>query len=118
MLTADALGYLLDAARILGCIQGLSLPDGSEMVNHLFADDSLLSVCVDQGSVDGARDCLAVFCKAFGAVVSDHKTNYWLVGLEDPPDSIPPAWTFVRPSVIVCYLGIPSSVGLFPVAMW
>jgi hypothetical protein len=65
------------------------------MVNDHFADDSLLLVSVDQESVSAARDCFILFCEVVGAIVSDHKTNYWLVGLEDLPTWFPIAWRFV-----------------------
>jgi hypothetical protein len=56
-LTSDALGYLLETARISRQVQGIMLPDGSEMVNNHFADDSLLLVRAEQTSVDGALAC-------------------------------------------------------------
>lgn len=45
----------------------------------------LLKVHLDQNSTDATRGCLDIFCSVFGAVVSEPKTNYWLVGLDDPP---------------------------------
>jgi hypothetical protein len=59
-----------------------------------------------------------VFCEASGEIVSDHKINYWLVGLEDHPMWFPAAWRFVQPGVIVWYLGIPFGVDISRVAMW
>ena len=74
------------------------------MINNPFVDDSLLSVSTDQGLVSTARDCLAMFCEASGAIVNDHKTNYWLVGIEDHPTWLPVVWRFVQPGVIVLIL--------------
>ena len=59
-----------------------------------------------------------MFFHAFGALVSDHKIDYSLVGLDDTPDWIPPSWRFIHLGVIVRYLGIPFGVGLSPMAMW
>ena len=53
------------------------------MVNKHFANDSLISLSVEQGWVDA---CLDVFCTTSGFVVNDQKTNFWLVGLDSPPD--------------------------------
>jgi len=85
---------------------------------HHFADDSLLSVKAEQASVDGALACLDTFGVASGAVVSPHQTYFWLIGLDSPLDWTPPAWSYIRPGVIVRDLGIPFGVGLSPVAMW
>lgn len=41
-------------AWIHGDIWGISLLDGSKMINHRFADDLLISMHVDRGLVDGA----------------------------------------------------------------
>jgi hypothetical protein len=35
-------------------------------------------------SVLVARECLIMFCDASGAIVSDHKTDFWWVGLDEP----------------------------------
>ena len=59
------------------------------MVNNHFADDSLMSMKAYQDSIVGAQDCLSTFCEASGVVVNDHKINYWLVGLDEPPTWIP-----------------------------
>jgi hypothetical protein len=64
-----------------------------------------------------ARDCLTVFYEAFVAIVSDHKIDFWLVGLDEPHAWILAAWNFVHP-VVVRYLGSPFCVGLSLVAMW
>lgn len=70
VLTIDALGSLLEVARLQGQLRGISLPDGFEMVHSHFAYDSILSVRADQDSVDGTLTCLDLFCAASGAVVS------------------------------------------------
>jgi hypothetical protein len=64
------------------------------MINNNFVDDSLMSVSTDQNSISTSMDCLAVFCEASGAIFSDHKTNYWLFGIEDRPTWFPDAWRF------------------------
>jgi len=69
--------------------------------NH-FADDSLLSVRVDQDSVAGARDCLSVFCEASGAIVSDHKMDYWLVGLDEALSGFLTGWLDKTHVAITC----------------
>ena len=45
---------------------------------------TLLSVRVDQGSIDGALSCLDSFYGAFGAIVSPQKIDFWLIGLDSP----------------------------------
>jgi len=87
VLAADALGYLLEVARIQGQVKGIRLTDNSEMVNNHFVDDSLLSVNAEQGSVEGAISCLNTFCTASDSVVNNHKTKYWLVGRDSPHTS-------------------------------
>jgi hypothetical protein len=91
VLTADSLGYLLEAAHIAGQVCRILLLDGSEMVNSHFADDSLLSLRVEQRSVDGALACLDTFCFASSTMVSAYKTNFWFVELDSPPNWIPAA---------------------------
>lgn len=76
VLVVDALGYSLESARIQERIQGISLLDESEMMNNHFVDDSLLSLPLDQNSMDATRSCLDIFCSAFGSMVSKHKINY------------------------------------------
>lgn len=88
------------------------------MVNNHFTDNSLLSVSVEQRSVNGALPCLDTLCVTSGFVVSNHKIEFWLVGLDSPPDWIPAMSTYIQPGVIVKYLGIPFGVGLSPVSMW
>jgi hypothetical protein len=88
------------------------------MVNNHVIDDSHLSVSVGKGLVDGALACLDMFSATSGVVVSDHKTNYWLVVLDAPLDWILVAWNHIWLRVIVRYLGIPFGVGLLPIAMW
>lgn len=59
-----------------------------------------------------------MFYEASQAIINNHKTDYWLVGLDEPPTWIPSAWTFVNLSIIVRYLGIPIGLGLSLIAMW
>lgn len=48
-----------------------------------------------------------VFCTLFGAVVSNFKTNFWLICVEDkPPWLFNRPWQHVRDGEIVCYLGV------------
>jgi hypothetical protein len=79
---------------------------------------TLLFVNVDYRSVDGAFSCLDTFCAASGVVVSAHKIDYWIIGLDTPPKWIPTTWSHIRPEVILKYLGILFGVGLSLVAMW
>jgi hypothetical protein len=44
----------------------------------------------------------------------NNEMKSWLVGLESPPGRFPTSWTYIRPEVIVLYLGIPFGVGLSP----
>lgn len=57
--------------------------DGFEMVNNHFVDDSHLLVRAEKVSVDGALACLDTFCSASGDIVNAHKTDFWLVGLDE-----------------------------------
>jgi hypothetical protein len=58
------------------------------------------------------------FCNASGVVVSEWKTNYWLVGLDDSLAWIPSLWNWVKLGVIVRYLGILFGTSLSVVDMW
>jgi hypothetical protein len=86
------------------------------MVNNHFAVDSLLSVQADQDLVACVRSCLYVFCEASRTIISNHKIDYWLVGLDNPlhgfrQHGLLTIW------IIVKYLDIPFGVGLLLVAM-
>lgn len=61
VLTANALGYSLEATCISSQIHGILLLDGSEMVNNHFADDYLLSIRAEKASIDGPLACLYTF---------------------------------------------------------
>lgn len=52
------------------------------------------------------------------AMVSDHKTYFWPVGLDSTPSWIPSTLTYIWLGVIVIYLGIPFVVDLPSVSMW
>jgi hypothetical protein len=75
----------------LYCGVGLWYPSSRWLreVNIHFVDDSLLPLRVEYKSVDGASTCLDTFCFASGVVVSTHKIDFWLVGLNSPPGWIP-----------------------------
>jgi hypothetical protein len=65
-------------------------------VSHIwFTIDSLLFVITERGLVDGTLACLDMFCEASGFVVSAHKKDSWLVGMDASLDWIPLAWTHV-----------------------
>ena len=68
--------------------------------------------------MDKALTCLDTFFQAFGAIVSPHKTYFWLIRVDSAPTGIPEAWSFIRPGVIVRYLGILFGIGLSLVSMW
>ena len=71
------------------------------MVTNHFIDDYFLSFQVDEELVSSTRDCLSIFCKASVAKISYHKTNYYyFIGIDEPPNWIPPYLTFIHPSVI------------------
>lgn len=72
-----------------GTIWGISLQDGSEVVNNHFVDDSLLLVRLDQILVETTRGCFDVFCSASRVVVTKRNVDYCLVGLDDPITWIP-----------------------------
>ena len=46
-------GISLKLTCIYNFILGISLPNGSNMVNNHFIDDSILYVRIDQGLIDG-----------------------------------------------------------------
>jgi hypothetical protein len=58
-----------------------------------------------------------VFCEAFGVIVSDHKTNYLLVGLDEPPSWIIVVWNLIPPSIIFRYPRILFGMGFSLVAV-
>jgi len=103
VLTINALGYLLD---------------GFEIVNNHFVNDSLLFVSDEWGLVDGSLACLDTLCVTSSSMVSSHKNDYWLVGMDTLLDWIPTTQTHIQTSVIVRCLGIPFGVVLFLVSMW
>jgi hypothetical protein len=84
-LTANALGYILELSHLQGFLRGISLPMEEDVINNHFSDDSLLSISTNQELVSTSRDCLAMFFEDSKAIVSDHKIDYWIVGLEDHP---------------------------------
>jgi hypothetical protein len=75
VLSANDLGYLLEAACIAEYIHGILFLDGLNMVNNNFVDDSLLLMRVEREFIDGALACLDTSCFALGVVVSVH--NYF-----------------------------------------
>jgi len=101
-----------------GRIRGISRLKGSKMVNNHFAHGSLLSVQLDQNLVEVTKGCLDIFCSAYGVVVSEWKTNYWLLGLDDSLAWIPSLWNWVKLGMIVRYLGILFGTSLSIVGMW
>lgn len=77
----------------------------------------MLSFCANQELVTSARYRLSLFCQASGVLISDHKTNHWLIVLEEAPNWIHTTWTFIHLFIIVRYLRIPFGVGLSSLAM-
>ena len=71
VLAAEALGYLLNSRVILGDIRGIPLlgPEGGQLVNVHFDDDSFLTINEDHQSWQNAMDCLDVFCVASGSSI-------------------------------------------------
>ena len=117
VLTFDALGYFLDATLVQGKIQRMSIRDGYEMANNHIVHDFFLSFQVDQNLVSSCRGFLSIFSNASRATISDHKNDYWLIGIDGSPIWIPLAWTLFHPCVIVRYIRIPFGMGLSPKTM-
>ena len=88
-----------------------------EMANNDFAHDFFLSFEVDQELVSSCRGFLSIFCNPSRAKINDHKTDYWFIGIDGSPISIPLAWALVHPCVIVRYIGIPFGVRISPKTM-
>lgn len=107
VLRTNALGYLLEVARIQSCIQGISPLHDLEMGNNHFCKWFTPFCAPESGFNRWSQALFGCFLWGSETVVSDHKTDYWLVGLEDPPYWIPVAWNFTHPGAIVQYLGIP-----------
>ena len=59
------------------------------MVNNYFSNDSLSFLITEKDFVSTAMKCLSLFCKALGAILSDHKTGYWVIVLDYPFSWIP-----------------------------
>ena len=76
------------------------------MTNNNFVDDSWLLNQATTQLVDSAKDSLFIFSKASDAKISDQKIEYFFLSLEEPPNSIPPTWTFTLQFVIVRYPSI------------
>jgi hypothetical protein len=91
VLATDTLEYLSESARMQGRIRGISLLNGSKMINNHFTNDSLLLVRL--GRIQWRL--LEV------AMVSEWKTNYWSNGLDHPLACILSLWKWVKPGVIV-----------------
>lgn len=102
----DALDYLLKTTLQQGQIRGVSIPRGKEMVNDHFANDSPFLTTAQKESFPNAMECFSLVFKEPGAIVNDRKTNYWIIGLDNPPAWIPTTWNFVQSGAIVRYLGI------------
>jgi len=117
-LERDITGYLLEEMCIAEQVRGILLSNGLEMLNNHFVDDYLIFISVDQGFANVALSCLDTFCATLGIMVSAHKIDYWLIGMDSPPEWILASWSHIRPGVIVRYLGIPFEFGLSSVAMW
>ena len=56
--------------------------------------------------VDSDKDSLFIFSKASHTKISDQNIEYLFFSLEEPPNSIPPTWTFTLQFVIVRYPSI------------
>ena len=70
-------------------------------VNNHFVDDSLLSIQVNQESMYFSTwDFFSIFCKEYGSKIGDHKTKYWLIGIDEPPKWIPLSWNFTHPTTM------------------
>ena len=118
VLTANALGYLLEATLHQGKIRRVSLLRENEMVNNHFIYVYYFYDCWEKIFFN-IYVLFDFFYKAFGAIVSEHKTNYWIIGIDNLPKWIPKtSWKFLQPSVIVRYLGILFGVNHSLVSMW
>lgn len=89
VLSVDALGYLLESKRTQRRFHRISLQDRFKIMNDHLADNSLLSVCLDQDLAQTTRGSLNTFHCAYRSMVNERKTDYWLIRLEDPPSWIP-----------------------------
>ena len=87
------------------------------MVNNHFVDNCRLYLSVNKESKVGAHACLDTLCLDLDDMVIDYMIEFWLVGLDSPPNWIPKTWTYIRLVMIVWYLGIPFGVGLSPISM-
>jgi len=54
------------------------------------------------------------FHSTSSTIVSDHKTKFWLMGLDSPFDWISFCWFNIQHGVIRPYLGIPFGVAFSP----
>ena len=118
VLTVDALGYVLEVSCQKCKIRGISLPWGEEMVNNHFLDDSLVSMIVDRELVSTTSKCLNLFCQALGDIISDNKSDYWIVGLDEPPTWIMITWWFLQLTFIAKYIFIPFGRDISPSSMF
>ena len=59
------------------------------MANNYIAHDFFLSFQVDEDLVSSCRGFLSIFCNASRATINDHKTDYWLIGIDGSPIWIP-----------------------------
>ena len=89
------------------------------MLNNHFEDYSLFSMSVDTESFSTVAICLNLFCNdALETIVSEQKTNHWVISLDDMSILLHVTWRLVEPGVIVICLGISFGFDLSLHSMW
>jgi hypothetical protein len=94
VIAANALGYLLETARLQGQIRGISLPGGNQLLNVHFVDDSPLTPKLTQQSVEGTLLYLDTLAKAVSGFLM--RKLVFLVGQDDPPVWLNHKWKLTR----------------------
>lgn len=73
VITADALGYMLQGARKLKLISGVSIPQSSIVINSHYADDNLLFLQNSEQEISNTMDVLEIYCVVSGSKLAHEK---------------------------------------------
>lgn len=118
VIASDALYYLFRDDTLSPHVQGITLPNDSELINIQFVDDTSFFLKLSTHNIDSLNQKLDIFSKASGARVSNTK-SILLGWKENPLDWLQQfGYVWGGPSKLVRYLGIPFSLSPSLKDMW
>ena len=118
VIASDALYYILRDDTISPKVNGISLPDNSELLNIQFADDTSLFLELSCLNIQLLNLKLELFETISGARISKSK-SIMLGWKEEPPDwFLQFGYSWGGPHKIVRYLGVPFSISPSLKDMW